>query len=583
VQQPQSSIGDWIGIPPECDATVANSPYIPLDSWIYPAVARLYSMGYGGHVFLGMRPWTPLSVKHMLEETERQIQEATMFSDSTAGEAPRIYAAVAKELSRLGSDSCRSNSGRMAIDSTYSISRGITGPSLRDSFHLGSTIVNDYGRPYESGFNNYSGLSGYISAGRFVLYACGEFQSVPSAPGYSSTLARALSEIDRITYIDPVTGLPYKQETIPLGPINTTARWSFLEAYAAAYYRGHEFSVGKQDNWYGPAMGAGMAYSNNAENIYSFRINRVEPLTLPFISRITGPWRYDFMVGQLNGHTYVPNPFYVPSPNPTTPNVINPGDPWVHVEKFSIMPFRDLEIGFQRSVIWGGQGHVPITLHSFYTSFFSVNATNAARKYGPDDPGARFTAFDFSYRLPFPPHWLTLYTDSETHDAPGPIFKPLHAGFRPGMYLSHFPGISSMDLRFEAVYTDSPHPSSVGGHYQYWEDIQKQGYTNHGQIFGDWAGREAKGGQAWLTYHLSGNEWIQLGVRHHKNSKDFIPGGTTLNDVNLQVVKRIRRDMELRGDFTFERYKAPVYLPGQQTVTATTIQFTWFPERKVSF
>ena len=36
-----------------------------------------------------------------------------------------------------------------------------------------------------------------------------------------------------------------------------------------------------------------------------------------------------------------------------------------------------------------------------------------------------------------------------------------------------------------------------------------QGYTNNGQLFGDWIGREDKGGQGWITYHLSGNEWIQ--------------------------------------------------------------------------
>ena len=28
---------------------------------------------------------------------------------------------------------------------------------FRDSYHLGQTIVNDYGRPYASGFNNYTG------------------------------------------------------------------------------------------------------------------------------------------------------------------------------------------------------------------------------------------------------------------------------------------------------------------------------------------------------------------------------------------------------------------------------------------
>ena len=118
----------------------------------------------------------------------------------------------------------------------------------------------------------------------------------------------------------------------------------------------------------------------------------------------------------------------------------------------------------------------------------------------------------------------------EAHDAVSPIFKPLHATYRPGLYLSHLPWIPKVDLRVEAVNTDSSHPGSIGGRYQYWEEVQVQGYTNKGHLFGDWIGREDKGGQGWLTYHLSGNEWIQFSTRSQKASKDFIPGGTTLDD-----------------------------------------------------
>jgi hypothetical protein len=72
-------------------------------------------------------------------------------------------------------------------------------------------------------------------------------------------------------------------------------------------------------------------------------------------------------------------------------------------------------------------------------------------------------------------------------------------------------------------------------------------------------------------------------LRHQKAARDFIPGGTKLNDVNFQAVKRFGKDYELKGDFAFEHWKAPIYMPGQQTVTTTTVQFTWFPERKVTF
>ena len=60
----------------------------------------------------------------------------------------------------------------------------------------------------------------------------------------------------------------------------------------------------------GPAWAADFAYSNNAESFYSFRINRVEPLHIPGLSYVTGPFRYEFLIGGLHGHTYVPNPGY---------------------------------------------------------------------------------------------------------------------------------------------------------------------------------------------------------------------------------------------------------------------------------
>jgi hypothetical protein len=578
----------------DCDLSMSGSPYIPVDSWIYPAVLRLYSLGFLDHVFLGLRPWTRASLSHMLEDTGAKIEDTK--AGPVTDEARNLYDALNHELHLDSGGPCPARTGDVRIESTYSVVRAISGTPLRDSFHLGSTIVNDYGRPYESGFNNYSGLSGYATAGRFTLYARGEFQGAPSAAGYSAALAQTLSGIDETSYFIPSSTPPYgpttavfNQTTIPQGPIATATQGRFLEAYISAQFLNHVFSFGKQDEWMGPAQGASMAYSNNAENIYALHINRTEPLYIPLLSRLTGPFRYEFLVGALRGHTMMPNPAYLANPSPNVPNVINPGDPWVHAEKFSFKPTRDLEFGFERTVIWGGQGHEPITLHTFLRSFFSTNSTYAAEKYGPQDPGARFGTFDFVYRLPFPGHWLTLYSDMEAHDTPSPIAKPLHGTFRPGLYLSHVPGIPKLDMRVEGADTDSSVAStpsyigSIGGRYQYWEVMQKQGYTNQGQLFGDWMGREGKGGQGWITYHLSGNEWIQIGLRNQKASKDFIPGGTTLNDINFQAVKRIGRDFEINGNFVLEHWKAPVYLPGSQTVTTTTIQLTWFPERKIGF
>jgi hypothetical protein len=570
-QLPAASQDASLGSPPPvsatdaCESDAAGSPYIPVDSWIYPAVLRLYSLGYVDTVYLGMRPWTRSSMNNMLNEVGSRIEDYD--SGPATDEAEKIYDALTRQLRYNTQNQCLTQEERVRIESVYSVARGISGTPLRDSYHLGSTIINDYGRPYEGGFNNYTGVSGYASAGRFLLHVRGEFNEAPSAVGYSNALTQTLANQDVGAFPianNPVTGSPYIQTTIPQGPIAAISDGRFIEAYASYRLLNHEISFGKQDDWLGPGLGGGMAYSNNAENIYSFRINRTEPLFIPLLSYLTGPFRYEFLVGSLKGHTY-------------------PNDPWVHIEKISLRPTANLEFGFERTVIWGGKGHEPINLHTFLRSFFSLTAGTPAAKVTSADPGARFGAFDFSYRLPFVRNWLTLYSDSEVHDDISPIDAPRRASWRPGLYLSHVPGIPRLDIRVEAASTDPPITNSQLGHFMYYEVVQQQGYTNQGQLFGDWIGREDKGGQGWITYHLSGNEWLQLSVRNQKAAKDFIPGGTTLNDISFQVVKRIGKDFEVTGNFAYERWKAPIYLSGQQTVTTTTIQLTWFPERKISF
>ena len=404
---------------PACEPSTQGSPYIPVDSWVYPAVLRLYSLGYVDHVYLGMRPWTRVSLSNMLQDIDAQIEDANTYGVTTTGEAQDIYVALSHFLHYDTGMQCMTHQGNSYIESVYSVARAISGTPLRDSYHLGSTIINDYGRPYQSGFNDYSGASGYAAAGRFVFYARGEFEAAPSATGYSQALAQALSTVDNTSFYIPSATAPYSnttaiynQATIPMGPIASTANARVMEAYVSAHLLNHEISFGKQDNWLGPGLGGGMAYSNNADNIYSFRINRVEPIYIPLLSRITGLFRYDFMVGKLRGHTYMPNPTYEANPSTSVPNVINPGDPWVHVEKISFRPTDNLEFGFERTVIWGGKGHAPITFRTFGKSFISLSSPSASSKNGRDDPGARFGAFDFSYRLPFVRNWLTLYTDS---------------------------------------------------------------------------------------------------------------------------------------------------------------------------
>lgn len=535
-----------------------GSTYIPLDSWAYPALLRLYSLGYLDSLFLGLRPYTRLSALHAIQLSQNQI----LYDNNE--QAVSILNDLLHELSPEMHNADQSRGTLYGVDSLYTRVLGISGTPLRDSYHIGSTIVNDYGRPYQQGFNNITGFSALSEKGRFSFYIRGEYQHSPAAPGYSAALAQQLVATEESTLCAagppnvPPCIIGNTPATIPLGPLPEQDPFRLVEATLSGHVWGHEISAGKSDEWFGPAFGGGMAYSNNAENIYGFRINRVEPLHIPLLSRFLGPLRYDFIVGSLKGHTH-------------------PNSPWVHAEKFSFRPTENFEFGFERTVIWGGKGHEGITFGSFFHSFFNFGDTNPGVKNSSNDPGARYSAFDMSYRLPFLRHWLTFYTDSIAHDDVTPPSAPRRAAYRPGLYLSHVPGVPALDLRVEAVSTDPGVSRSSSGQFNYFEVIQLDGYTNKGSIFGDWIGREAKGGQAWLTWHLNGSDWVQLEYLNKKTPTNFIAGGTTQNQFRAETLLHLRKDLEMDAWVQYEGWKAPIYMAGQQTNVATAVQITWHP------
>ena len=128
-----------------------SSVYIPVDSWIYPELTRLYGMGFLDTMFLSMRPYTQRSVLHMLQKSE----DAILSSDNI--QAQDILAKILYRLSAEVPDGNVPRGFVYGVDSSYTRFLGIGGPILRDSYHLGQTISNDYGRPFETRLQCYRG------------------------------------------------------------------------------------------------------------------------------------------------------------------------------------------------------------------------------------------------------------------------------------------------------------------------------------------------------------------------------------------------------------------------------------------
>src|SRR5438552_6004381 len=149
-----------------------GSPYVPIDSWIYSAFDRLAALGYVHSNYAGIRPWTRMECARLLEEGGDRLQSVA----DAGNEAPRIYEALTHEFfdesSRLDG---AANLGA-SVDSIYGRVTGISGSPLRDGYHFGQTIINNYGRPYGEGFNSVAGFTAHAVAGPLSLDFQGEYQ-----------------------------------------------------------------------------------------------------------------------------------------------------------------------------------------------------------------------------------------------------------------------------------------------------------------------------------------------------------------------------------------------------------------------
>lgn len=158
-----------------------GSPYVPPDSWIYPAFDRLIALGYVRSAIVAQRPWTRLECFRLLNEAREMVESANQEDD---GDAASIYDALSKEFSNERALVDGETNRNAQLESIYTRVTGISGQPLTDGYHFGQTILNDFGRPFGEGFNTVDGFSGFASEGPLTAYVRGEYQHAPSIPGF---------------------------------------------------------------------------------------------------------------------------------------------------------------------------------------------------------------------------------------------------------------------------------------------------------------------------------------------------------------------------------------------------------------
>jgi hypothetical protein len=544
--------------PGHWQAKFMGSPYVPLDSWVYPALERLAALGYVNSAVAAMRPWTRMECARQLSEAADHITD-----DESESEGARIYHDLMVEFSREAELLGGGDNGELRLQSSYTRSTEIVGKPLTDSYHFGQTIINDFGRPEQEGFNNVSGLSGWATEGPFAVYASGEYQHSPSAPALPLAARQAISLADFGRSI-----APQPWPVAPDTPTPSLDRARLMDSYVAMNLSDWQLSYGKQSLWWGPDEGGGMMLSDNADPLTMFRINRVTPFQLPGFLSVLGPMRVEFFVGQYSGYEFMFTPFGLVGQYGTS---LNP-QPIVHGERFSFKPSANFEFGMSRTTDYGGPGY-PLTWRTFLRSVFSTDQTipGAANK-----PGSRRSGLDFSYRIR---HGLTFYADGMTeHDTISPIVGPDVAAWLGGIYIPRLPGIPKMDFRAEGVYTDPPIGGNVGSGFFYYNPTWISGFTNSGHLMGNWVGREGQGVQAWTTYWFSPRNKLQFEFRHLKVSHEFITNGGTLADGSVRADFWVRSSFSVSASVQYEAWTFPVIAPTRQSNVATSVQLSFWPK-----
>jgi len=548
---PPDPLPNRLPLPFDPDPDTIGSTNVPMDSWIYPALERLSSMGFIPGQSVSIRPWTRQECLRQLRVAEELADRQDAYSPSLLAEAHRLMTDLHHELA----DEPASYEA-LSLESVYARYGTIAGPALADSFHFGQTWWNDFGRPLGRGSSAIAGYSLRAHHGRLFFYDRQELQHSPGNPAESPAMNQLINSLDQVQpdsdpHIQPVPARAAYDRQRP------------IELYAGVAFAGNALSFGKQELYWGPTTMGPIAFSSNAEPTYSLRFVSTRPHPLPLLPAL-GTYRFDIVLGKLSGHSY-------------------PARPWYNGQKIEFNFGDNLDISFTRWSVFWGVGH-PITLHSFNQNIFSFSSTGGGATGGggsagygdPTDPGDRKANFDFRYKLPFLRKVVTLYADAYSDDDPSPISAPRRAVWNPGIYFARLPWLPHMDLRVEAV-SSTGLATDFGGQHFFMNNQYLDSNTNKGFMLGNAVGRDARAIEGRAGYWFSGRTRIEAGYRQNKGGTLFLPGGSTITDGFINSSVALKRHWTVQTFTQYERFLIPSYMQGSQHNISGWLQITWNP------
>ncbi len=530
------------------DPANMGSPYVPLDSWVYPAFDRLIALGAISDRAISMRPWSRLECARLLSELHRNVDQ-DYVDKSVLRLAEDLVVEFAPEI-RLRTGGIPNVDAE--LESLYSRFTQISGPPLRDAFHFAQTLDDDFGRPYGRGANVVSGFTSNAVLGPFVVYVRGEYQLGAASANYTAAQAQDIGSAD----------------SLPPNSVPTFGRVSgirTIEAYAGLNIGNWQLTFGQQALWWGVNRSTSLLLSDDADAIPMLRLERVSPMHLPTIFSYLGPFYVSGFIGRLGGVRYLalgPDfTLYGDGVHQVDPQ------PYMWGGAVTFKPTRNLELQFAGTTVFAGHGR-PLTLETFVHTFSQHG------DFQPVDPGARRPTASASYRLPGLRDWLTIYADSMALAQPTPLFYPRQSALNAGIYAARLPRLNKVDLRCEGLYTNIPGNSTNNAFYR--NDHYPTGYRNYGQIIGSWIGRTGSGGQASTTYWFSAHNKVTLNYRRMITGPSLLKGGN-VHDASASIGWLLPHNLEVSAFVQYERWRFVELSPVPHNNVSAGIQIQVWP------
>ena len=311
------------------------------------------------------------------------------------------------------------------------------------------------------------------------------------------------------------------------------------EAYGKVGVGSFEIQVGRDSLWWGPGYHGGLIMTNNAQPFPMFQLSNPSPILLPGMFRRLGPVRGFFFLTKLEAARN------------------KPGARLSGI-RLNMKPRPNVEVGFSRTIMFGGSGNADIGMGDYLQIFWPKNFQGEENQ---------LAGFDASWRTPLPEfipaRSLKLYGEYVGEDAAG-----FHQ-FRPilGAVISDLFRTGRTDFRFEYAKTLVGKFPNVF----YRHGVFASGYTYEGRIIGHHMGAGARELYARMTHRMTPD--LILGVEVSQETIMSLDPRAVTGQIGLDLTWFAPGNLLLKAGYRHERYQNDPLMNGDNQIFDLSVLF----------